>query len=72
MFLPVSLCRECENSLGSTGPTQQAASTEVESSAFTALLDEFLDGNWLNDRIAAEGGLLLRGLFLRSVSQLSV
>lgn len=61
LLLPVSLRGKRENSLGSTGPTQQAASTEVKSSALTALLDEFLDRNWLDDGIAAEGRLLLRG-----------
>lgn len=72
MLLPISLCGECENSLGSTGPTQQAAPTEVESSALTALLDELLDGNRLNNRVAAEGGLLLRCQFLGRLPQLRV
>jgi len=72
LLLPVSLCGECENSLSSTGPTQQAASTEVKSSALTALLDEFLDRNRLNDRVAAEGGLLLRGQCLGRLPRLRV
>lgn len=70
MLLPVSLRGECENSLGSTGTTQQTASTEVKSSALTAVLDEILDGNWLNDRVAAQGGLLLGAQCLRSLPRL--
>ena len=70
--LPVSLRGESENSLGSAGPTQQAASTEIKSSALTALLDEFLDRNRLNDRIAAEGGLLLGGQCLGRLPRLRV
>lgn len=69
--VPVSLGREGEDRFGCTTPAHQAASTEVKSPSLAAFFDELLNGNWLNDGVVAQCGLLLLGQLLRRVCRLT-